>query len=73
MKKPTKKLYNYTVIFEVRVPIWAENENEAIDKSYEVDLNQHDFDVMNVEVDDSQYREEDYIPDEYEYDKADQE
>lgn len=71
MKTPTKKLFKHTVVVEVRVEVWAQDQDEAIDLVWDEDFNAQMPEVMDVEVDKSQYREVDDINDNY--DKADME
>lgn len=71
MKTPTKKLFRHIVVVEVRVEVWAQDQDEAIDLVWDEDFNAQMPEVMDVEVDTSQYREVDDINDNY--DKADME
>lgn len=71
MKTPTKKLYKHTVVVEVRVDVWAQDQDEAMDLVIDEDFNAQMWEIMDVEVDNSQYREEEDIQDPY--DRADME
>jgi hypothetical protein len=71
MKTPTKKLFRHIVVVEVRVEVWAENQDDAIDMVWDEDFNAQMPEVMDVEVDTSQYKEVEDINDNY--DRADME